>query len=83
MRNGPNTFPNMGQGEVGQVAEGERFRDFVTVVVRLVGDKGLVISILARGSLSLAPWRGLGIPQILTRDFPKHQRWKKGFFPQC
>ena len=51
------------------------------VTVRLVGDKGLVISILARGSWSLAPWRGLGIPQILTREFPKHQRWKKGFFP--
>lgn len=62
---------------------GRQLKDFVMVTVRLVGDKGLVISILARGSLSLAPWRGLGIPQILTREFPKHQRWKKGFFPQC
>ena len=64
MRSGPNTFPYTGQRGVGQVDEGgEGLKEFVTVAMREVGDKGLVIFILVRGSLSLAPWRGLEVPQ--------------------
>ena len=35
---------------------GGGLKDFVTVAMRLVGDKGLVMSTPARGSLSLSHW---------------------------